>query len=153
MATQHKHTDAVATTGAKASVETVTEDRGQGDAVDTISGLREQERIAERLLASERVTHGHELNRLHEIVQQLQGRRVDVPSVAADPRTPREAVSYIISFFEDVALGGAATDLRKAVHHAAADLSQDEKMKLREFTSRLKYAAEAVDQEATLLAV
>jgi len=117
-----KHTDAVATTGAKASVETVVQDRVQGDVADTISDLREQVGLLKRQIAAEQNSHKQEVARLNEIVQQLQGRR-SAPVVEAEPHTPQGAVSYVISFFEGVATGGAASDLRKAVHHAALRLS------------------------------
>ena len=152
MATQHRHTDAVATTGAKASVVTGVAD-SQEQETGVLTDLRQQLYNIEGRMQSERATQQAEVTRLNDIIQQLQSPVRGSAARLADPQNPQDALHLIITFFEDVALGGAASDLRKAVHHAALHLNGEQRKELREFTSRLKYAAEAVDQEAIGLAV
>jgi hypothetical protein len=153
MATQHRHTDAVATTGAKASVETVTEDRVQGDQGDVISGMRAESNLAQRQLESERTSHQAEVKRLNDIITSLQTPMRGSAARLADPQTPQDALHYIITFFERVAVGGAGNEMRLAVHKAALHLDAEHRKELREYISRLRYAAEAADQEATTLAL
>ena len=156
MATRHTHTDAVGTTGAKATVETPQPDENietlrvnfaRGDA--ELRGAKEQLTNTQRMLESERSAHKQEMQRMTEMVEHLQKREHgSTPMTAMQrPTTPETALRMIITHLEAVAVGGAATDLRQAVATSVVLLSRTEKVKLAEYVSRLRGAAEAVDQE------
>ena len=139
----------------KKKTEDVEEQQGPSPAEIELEEMRQHaERLQDRVdtLKSDRAAdqdeHIAEVKRHNDIIVGLRGQRNRAVSLT----TPEEALNYIISHFEKVALGGSATAMRQAVHDASKELNLAQKNTLRDYALRLRLAAEAAQQEtATFL--
>ena len=120
---------------------------------DQVSALTDELESAKRTAESLASSHKSEVRRLEQLVEHLQGQlhsssRVVHKTVTATPET---CLAMIITKLQEVAVGGPAADLRLTVHQVAAQIDRDGCVILKEYTSRLRGAADAVDQEAATL--
>lgn len=108
-----------------------------------------QDRLDDVLRArtNDQEQHLVEVKRLNDIIVVLLEKRRSVPRLTS----PEEALEYIISHFETVAVGGSAAEIRLAVHKSAECLNMDQRNVLRDYVMRLRGAAEAAEQEAVTL--
>jgi len=147
-----KKTEQEAVTGASSTTANQELEAAQARAASLTDELASAKRNAEAVEFS----HKNEIRRLEQLVETLQGQLHNnagkqKQNEPAAPVTPVSCLATIIAKLQEVAIGGAAADLRLTVHHVAAQITREDCVILKEYTSRLRGAADAVDQEAATL--
>lgn len=113
----------------------------------------EELKIAQDRLQADAAMYIREKQRLESVIETLQGNINKRADRSVLVNTPVCCLEAIIAEMQAVAVGGSAATLRQTVHSVAGLLTTDAKNTLKEYTTRLRGAAEAVEQEVSTLFV